>query len=135
MDPPVAPDFHFKASLKDTFWSPFTHFSLFLRFSSIPIVATIAADFSFGLIATLVKQPFVFGLAFFVVPVMIPFNVAWTRLSVIGPGSVARRAMWSFGKSERNVLLLSIGVLVAMIACASIAAGLIKLLTKSTPGQ
>lgn len=63
---------------------------------------------------------------------ILSFMVAWTRVAVLGPGSVARRKAFTWGRPERNLLTL---FLVLSVGCLPIAAPplIILVLSKSLP--
>ncbi len=108
-----------KAILAEAFRSPFGNFTMFLRFSSGPIAATTAAEWVFGPLAIATNRPAVFCLySLAAIPMMFSFYVAWTRISVLGPSSVAKRGIFCFGKPERNVILALFGMVLCLVAVA-----------------
>lgn len=113
------------ATAKEAIKLPLIHWREFLRFASILIPLSVVSGFISALIgendastglgstpslwSVLLQLVFILALSV----AFVPFAVAWIRLAINGPGSVAHRDIWTFGKVERGFVMG--GLLLALI--------------------
>jgi hypothetical protein len=112
---------------------PVANYREFLRLSCLPIALTVPLQLlsvyiwyhvsKRPIISTLINAP--------QVVIDIPFAVAWIRLSINGPGSVARRSLFPFGRVERNFLFaeLTMGFAISTLIGAGVGAIVVALQT------
>jgi hypothetical protein len=108
------------ATAKAAIKLPLIHWREFLRFASILIAikytsalisAWSAINSSSGLNQRLPLWLFVLLLVLTTLAVavaVVPFAVAWTRLTVNGPNAVSHRPIWTFSGTERGVVIAAL---------------------------